>query len=103
MAISLYTPVVTVPAGSTRLRVGREGGHVRERKGPAGRGRGQFTVEAYVPLGVERESSLPRLSSLSDLTANPLILLKWYYFLGAKLWSLFKGLKISMMPSPTGC
>ena len=42
-------------------------------------------------------------SSLSDLTANPLILLKWYYFLEAKLLSLFKGLKISMMPSPTGC
>jgi hypothetical protein len=33
-------------------------------------------------------------SSLSDLTANPLILLKWYYFLEAKLLSLFKGLKI---------
>ena len=42
-------------------------------------------------------------SSLSDLTANPLILLKWYYFLEAKLFSLFKGLRISMMPSPTGC
>jgi hypothetical protein len=42
-------------------------------------------------------------SSLSDLTANPLILLKWYYFLEAKSLSLFKGLKISMMPSPTGC
>jgi hypothetical protein len=42
-------------------------------------------------------------SSLSDLTANPLILLKWHYFLEAKLLSLFKGLKISMMPSPTGC
>ena len=39
----------------------------------------------------------------SDLTANSLILLKWYYFLEAKLLSLFKGLKISMMPSPTGC
>src|SRR5262249_9904312 len=45
----------------------------------------------------------PAPSSLSDLTANPLILLKWYYFLEAKLLSLFKGLKISMMPSPTGC
>jgi hypothetical protein len=32
-----------------------------------------------------------------------LILLKWYYFLEAKLLSTFKGLKISMMPSPTGC
>jgi hypothetical protein len=42
-------------------------------------------------------------SSLSDLTANSLILLSWYYFLEAKLLSLFKGLKISMMPSPTGC
>jgi hypothetical protein len=42
-------------------------------------------------------------SSLSDLTANSLILLKWYYFLEAKLLSLFKGLKISMMASPTGC
>jgi len=49
------------------------------------------------------EAMMHEASSLSDLTANPLILLKWYYFLGAKLWSLFKGLKISMMPSPTGC
>jgi hypothetical protein len=32
-----------------------------------------------------------------------LILLSWYYFLEAKLLNLFKGLKISMMPSPTGC
>jgi hypothetical protein len=46
---------------------------------------------------------IPFTSSLSDLTANPLILLKWYYFLEAKLLSLFKGLKISMMPSPAGC
>jgi hypothetical protein len=42
-------------------------------------------------------------SSLSDLAANSLILLSWYYFLEAKLLSLFKGLKISMIPSPTGC
>jgi hypothetical protein len=35
-------------------------------------------------------------SSLSDLTANSLILLNWYYFLEAKLLSLFKGLEISM-------
>jgi hypothetical protein len=42
-------------------------------------------------------------SSLSDLAANLLILLNWYRFLEAKLLSLFKGLKISMMPSPTGC
>jgi hypothetical protein len=45
-------------------------------------------------------------SSLSDLTANSLILLNWYYFLEAKLLSLLKGLEISMismMPSPTGC
>ena len=31
-------------------------------------------------------------SSPSDLTANPLILLKWYYLHEAKLLSLFKGL-----------
>jgi hypothetical protein len=51
------------------------------------------------------ESRVPSAapSSLSDLTANSLILLSWYYFLEAKLLSLFKGLKISMMPSPTGC
>ena len=43
---------------------------------------------------VSRTVSKPRSpSSLSDLTANPLILLKWYYFLEAKLLSLFKGLK----------
>jgi hypothetical protein len=42
-------------------------------------------------------------SSLSDLTANSLILLSCYYFLEAKLLSLLKGLEISMMPSPTGC
>jgi hypothetical protein len=50
-----------------------------------------------------RREVSPISSSLSDLTANPLILFKWYYFLEAKLLSLFKGLKISMMPSPTGC
>jgi hypothetical protein len=53
-----------------------------------------------------RHGETPQLalpSSLSDLTANSLILLSWYYFLEAKLLSLFKGLKISMMPSPTGC
>jgi hypothetical protein len=42
-------------------------------------------------------------SSLSDLTANSLILLSRYHFPEAKLLSLFKGLKISMIPSPTGC
>jgi hypothetical protein len=47
--------------------------------------------------------SLALPSSLSDLTANSLILLSRYHFLEAKLLSLFKGLKISMIPSPTGC
>ena len=37
------------------------------------------------------EAMMHEASSLSDLTANPLILLKWYYFLEAKLLSLFKG------------
>jgi hypothetical protein len=47
--------------------------------------------ERTVPGRVELTGAALRdPSSLSDLTANSLILLSWYYFLEAKLLSLFK-------------
>jgi hypothetical protein len=76
------------PSGGAEIRmwspVGRSGSRLLGR------------CRCYEPPQTEGEGPVEQClsSSLSDLIANPLILLKWYYFLEAKLLNLFKGLKI---------